>query len=207
MPVVPFIPFANCAEVVCIGTFGGTACYLTNGVRKGSPFSGTDLTDIGNIFGLWLQEDLLPLLYNTLTYTQIKVTDLTSQFAPIAIATDGLPASGAVTGASVTNQVASVVSFKTGLRGRSFRGRNYVGGLGATALNTTTTVSAAFAASLVGAYVQLATSLGAAGFDHVVLSRFENNVRRSVGVATRITDYIGRLPLGTQRRRIVGHGI
>jgi len=207
MPVLPFIPFPNCAEVVCQGEFGGTASYLTFGVRKGSPMTTTDLEDIADLFGTWLSSNLLPELYDTMAFNSVKVTDLSDQFAPVFVGTNGLPASGSVTGASVTNQVAAIVSFKTAQRGRSFRGRNYVGGLPAAALLTTSSLTSTFISAIQDDYDELSLALGAAGYDHVVLSRYENLVRRTTGVATRVDSYIVRPVLGTQRRRLAGHGI
>lgn len=203
----PFIPFANCAEVVIEGQLASQAAFLTLGVRKGSAFAGSDLDDIGNIVAEWVTTNLLPLLSDDLQIDLVKVTDLTTQFSPVAIVTTGLPANGSVTGVPVPNNCAAVVSFATGSRGRSFRGRNYVPAAPSAALQTTTLFYAAFATDLRDAYATLAAQLGIDGFDHVILSRFENGVRRTTGVATRVTEYIGRTAVGTQRRRVVGHGI
>jgi len=202
----PFIPFANCAEVVCQGTLASQDVLLTNGVRKASPFAGTDLDDIADIFANWLTGTLLPILCDDLSMIFVKVSDLTTQFSPVAVSVTGLPATGSVSGSPLTNNVAAVISYKTAQRGRSFRGRNYVPGAPVGSLQTATELTSTFVTNLVAAYAGLGVSLASANFDHVVLSRQENNVIRTTGVATLIQDYIGRTALGTQRRRVIGHG-
>jgi len=204
---IPFIPFANCAEVVVQGVLASQQVFLTNGVQKASAFGGTDLQDIADIFASWVVSELLPILCDDLVINTIKASDLTTQFSPVAVSITGLPASGSVSGSPLTNQVAAVVSYKTAARGRSFRGRNYVPGAPVNSLQTATELTVTFVGNLVAAYQSLGIALGSANFNHVVLSRQENGVRRTNGVATIITDYIGRTALGTQRRRVIGHGI
>lgn len=202
----PFIPFANCAEAVVFGTLASQQVVLTSGVRKGSAFAGSDLDDIADIFAQWASTQLLPILSDDLTIVSTKVTDLTTQFSPVAVSVSLLPASGSVSGIPVPNNVAAVMSFATEQRGRPFRGRNYIPGVPSTDLQTTTEFTATFVSDLVLVYQTLGNDLSSAGFDHVVLSRQENGVRRTVGVATRINNYLGRTPIGTQRRRVIGHG-
>lgn len=204
--VQPFIPFANCAEILIEGTLASQAADLTLACRKGSPFAGTDLQDIADLVAGWVVNTLLDFISDDYSANSVKVTDLTTQFSPVAFSTAGLPANGAVTGIPVPNNVAAVVSFATNNRGRSFRGRNYIPGAPSAELQTTSEFQSTYAASLAGAYQDLADGLGVAGFDHVILSRQENGVRRTTGVATRVTEYLGRTPVGTQRRRVIGHG-
>src|ERR671937_289057 len=149
MPVHPYIPFANCAEVLMQGVLASQTVMLTNGVQKASPFGGSDLTDIATIFNNWYHDFLRGLLSNSIVFATIKVTDL----------------------------------------------------------STYTAFDATAAAAFSAAYVLLGSALGSAGFNHVVLSRRNLGAWRSVGVATRINGYTAKLPIGTQRRRVTGHGI
>jgi len=206
MSLQPFIPFPNSAEVVCQGTLASQQVILSNGVHKSSAFTGTDLEDIGDAFCTWLTGTLLALLADDLAFQSVKVTDLTTQFSPVSVRSLGLPATGGVTAVPVPNNVAAVISYATTQRGRPFRGRNYVPGAPDSALQTATEFTATFVSNLDAAYSDLGTALSNLGFEHSVLSRQENSVRRTTGVATRINAYIGRTPIGTQRRRVIGHG-
>jgi len=207
MPFLPFIPFANCAEVVLQGTMGAQAAYLTFGFQNAGAWSGSQLQDLADAMAGWATAHLLPILHNSYEVDLVKATDLTTEFAPVAVSVAGLPQAGGVSGSASPNNVNMVVSFKTVNRGRSFRGRNYVPGVPPGNLQTTTTWTAAFAATMEGVYNDIFVDINPLGFTHVVLSRFNNSVRRTVGVATPVTQYLARVEIGTQRRRIIGHGI
>lgn len=207
MPVHPYIPFANCAEVLMQGVLASQTVMLTNGVQKASPFGGSDLTDIATIFNNWYHDFLRGLLSNSIVFATIKVTDLTTESSPVVIMDVTAPQAGAVGTGPVVNNTALVVSFSTSSRGRSYRGRNYIPGVPTADLSTYTAFDATAAAAFSAAYVLLGSALGSAGFNHVVLSRRNLGAWRSVGVATRINGYTAKLPIGTQRRRVTGHGI
>jgi len=202
-----FIPFSNCAEAVIRGSESGGAAYLTLGVQSPTAWAGSALQDLADLIADWTTGSLLGLLHNSWTVNDVKVSDLTTQFSPVVFSTSGLPASGGVSGSATTDQVCAVVSFRTAQRGRSFRGRNYVPAVPSSVLQTTSTITTAFATALEAAYADLATNLALAGLSHVILSRQENNVRRTVGVATFVTQYRADIVIGTQRRRVLGHGI
>lgn len=205
--VQPFIPFSNCAEIVIQGEQAGNAAYLTQGVAKGSAFGGTDLQDIADIAADFAATGLGPLLHSSLTWDAVKVTDLTTQFSPTFLGGAGLPAACTGSGAEVPSQVAVVMNFPTIQRGRSFRGRNYVPGGLATQLTDASHFASAYVSSIQAAYVAYFAALLLGGFTPVILSRQENGVRRTTGVHTAILGPVGRLPVGTQRRRVSGHGI
>jgi len=207
MSFLPYIPFANCAEVVLQGVQDSAAAYLTFGVQKSGAFSGSDLSDIADIFDTWYGSNLQPYMSVDIAFNEIKVTDLTTSSSPVVQKNVTAPQQGAVTSDAVPSQVALIVSFITGLRGRAYRGRNYVPGMPAAGLvapghwNTTQT------AAIQGAYEQLPILLAAAGFFHVVLSRQVDGVRRTVGQPTPVAFYVAKEPVGTIRRRVPGRGI
>lgn len=207
MPFLPFIPFLNCAEVVVEGQAAGQAAFITLGARFGGAIVGTALQDLADAVAGWVTTNLLPNLHAGLTINQIKATDLTTQFSPVVFSTVGLPASGSVGGAALTNQNAFVESFATLSRGRSNRGRVYVPGIPPGSLASTTTYSALFVAAMNTVFLALPTALSGVGWTHVILSRQENGIRRTIGQATVVTAYLGRVGVGTQRRRVIGHGI
>jgi len=202
-----FIPFADCVEAVLMGEVAGQAAYLTQGYLKVGGFDTTDMDTLADLLALWLSDTLVTNQQAGITWTSVKVTDLTSQFAPVVFSTNTLPASGAVGGAALTNQACFVMSMKTAKRGRSFRGRNYIPSIPPAGLATPTSWSGSEVTAQESAYNDLALAAATAGWTPVILSRQENGVRRTTGVAEPITEYIGRTAVGTQRRRIIGHGI
>lgn len=202
-----FIPFINVAEVVFKGTLAGQQCYLTFGIRKGSAIGGTDLSDIADVFDAWWATDFRAELSTNYNAGSIKVTDLSSDSAPTFEKPVTAPTDGAVASASVPNNVAMVVSFLTANRGRSYRGRNYVMGVPSADLDTNTSFESSSCAAVQLDYEQLQLALAGAGFEHVVLSRFNAGAERAVGVSTAVETYRANTPVGTQRRRVTGHGI
>lgn len=182
------------------------SAFLTLGFTKAGGYAGTDLQDLADAVANWVTGDLLDFLVDDWTVNQVVATDLSSDSAPVAVSTAGLPDSGHIVGVPTPNNVALVVSFKTTARGRSYRGRNFVPAGRADSMTNSTQWSSAYVANLQGAYEGMALTLGAIGNTHVVLSRFNGGVRRVIGVATPVDAYIGRQPVGTQRRRVIGHG-
>jgi len=207
MPLFPFIPFADCAEVVCQGSMASQAAYLTLGFLKPGGINSGDLETLADTVADWLADELAPLQQAGMTWSQVQATDLNTQFSPVAVSASSLPVSGGVSGAALTNQVAMVMSFKTAKRGRSFRGRNYIPSIPPGDIVSTTAWTSAALTAFKSAYLNMANQIGLQGWTHVILSRQENGVRRTTGVNEPVTDYIPRAAIGTQRRRIIGHGI
>lgn len=198
-----FIPFINTAEIVMQFDQQGVPGLVTLGVKKGAALSPTDLDNIGDLACAWITGQIGNYQHNSITWNQVKVTDLTTQFAPVSIRTTGLPATGGVaTGGVVGAQCAMVVSFQTANRGRSYRGRMYIPSLPASALQTASTWSTTAAGNVQSGITSLLSTLTLAGYQPCILSRQENLVRRLIGVATPITTFTVHLVMGTQRRRI-----
>jgi len=203
----PFIPFPNCASVELFGTLAGQAVELTFGVRKGSALDTTDLSAIAAIFDGWYHDHLRTYLTASVSFNSVKVTDLSSDSAPIFEVSLDTPHEGGVDLAVAPSNVSMVVKFTTASRGRSYRGRNYIPGLPASDQESPGEWGATPRSNLADQYQILADALGVGGYDHVVLSRVNGGVRRTTGVATRVTGYTCRAPIGTQRRRVPGVGI
>lgn len=174
-------------------------------------FEGTGSPDIPEMNALgaslvdWWIEHYAPLVGDDVSLNSIKLTNLTGAASPVVEITAGLPQSGSGGDFIVANQVAAVVTFLTAARGKSYRGRNYIGGLsinwvggsyvGATAISMLETM-----------YADLATLALADEFLWVVVSRYNNNAPRATGVTTVITGTRVNEVLGTQRRRRIGSG-
>lgn len=198
----PFVPFADCAEVVLKGLCGGANANVTFGVKKTSTLDDGDLETIMSIFDEWWQTNLRGSVGDDFVLQTIKVTNLNSQFAGTFEGPPSDNPGGAVTGTIAPNNAAYVMSLKTARRGRAFRGRNYIPAIPSANLQDAQHVTTASATALAAAYVALALLLQAEGFIHVVLSRWENKVYRTTGEATPVQTYIAREKIGTMRRRI-----
>lgn len=124
---MPFIPVPDTAEVVIsysdVGELAQNTLYFT---QAGGWTTGALLTLAEAIDG-WVEGSLLPLLSSSLALTTIVATDIENEFG--AQAGVSSTAVGGVGTEQAPNAIAACISFRTGTRGRSFRGRNYIPGI------------------------------------------------------------------------------
>lgn len=112
---------------------------------------------------------------------------------------------GAITGAAPANNVTYAVSFRTGLGGRSYRGRAYHVGL-AEADIADSYIDLTVRESIREAYETLITYAQNAGWVWGVYSKMNGGVARSEGVITPITSVITvDNILDSMRTRLPGH--
>lgn len=140
-------------------------------------------------------------------YREGYVTDQSSAEGPTYTqAATVATASGTVLTDSVPNNAALVISLRSQSRGRSGRGRNYIGGL-AEGLKVNSIWQPAPIAALLAAYENMRAVLQTSSITNVVLSKVSNGVPRTAGATYVITDYVNTTPaVRSQRRRNVGVG-
>lgn len=201
MPFLPFIPFLDCAEVVIQMTQQAIPWFLTSGWKFSTAVTLADLVALAGGIDTWITNELAPLISSNVNIVGIKVTGLTSAVDPTFVATP-TTTTGSLAGTVLSAQAAMVVTFATALRGRSYRGRNYVAGRVTGELLTVTQWNNAPVAAMGEAYQDLPDTMGPLGWTHVVLSRQNNNVRRTVGVATPVTSWTAKAQIATQRKRL-----
>jgi len=202
MPFLPFIPFADCIDTVFKFTQQSVPWFVTMGFKSAVPVSPAILANLYGVLDSWMTSDGETLISGNCSIDGVKLTDLTTSTGPtysnVFTATAGTRA-----GSVVPAQTSMVVSFATGLRGRSYRGRNYWSGRVATDQQTVTTWTSTVVAEFHSKYLDLTAAAGAAGFTLCVLSRQNGGVRRTVGVATPVTSITVRGAIGTQRKRLL----
>jgi hypothetical protein len=210
---VPFVPVSNTALVEARVLVNAQQCENTLWFKSPSAFTATSLGTLGIMVRDWHVTNYLPLVSSALTLVEVVSTDQT--------AADGLqdvtiPDPGSVGGASpnvMPNNVTLTVSFRTGHRGRSFRGRNYVNGLTEDQVDGNS-----FVAGLTdlwqGVYEALIGAASDIGMEWVVASRFSgvdpvthDPIPRVAGVTTPITSVLVVDPfVDSARRRLTGRG-
>lgn len=173
-------------------------------VRKNpvSAVTAADVQDAATTVSNWVVASLQAQQSSGMLLLNVTATDVSQAGGPQFITVTGTPEYGAQTGEVLPNNVAFVISFRTGLSGRSFRGRVYNAGLTADQVNGNQ-VTTAVADAFVGIYEQLAVDLADHDLEHVVLSTIADGVPRATGLATPITSYIYvDLVVDTQRKRL-----
>lgn len=144
---------------------------------------------------------------SSISLINIKVTDIRTQFGPVIDYGVGLPNPGTNVSPSLPNSNTLVITKRTGLRGRSFRGRIYHPGLMEASV-TNNAVLPANVTAYIGMYNSL-ISLGIGGSDvanMVVVSRRFEGAWRITGVYTYVTNLTSDGMIDSQRRRLPGRG-
>lgn len=176
--------------------------YFDVGVVPGSP----ELVALASFVRDWWDANVKPLVSNSVQLISIKATSLQSASAPGIEFTTGLPITGTkVATPALPNNVTCTVTFLTALRGRSYRGRNYVVGLteGDVGGNR---INGALATQYRNAYIDLQVDAAVEGTPWCVYSRYTNGGERAVGVLTPVTGVKVDETLDSQRRRLPGRG-
>ena len=148
----------------------------------------------GNLWSAWTATNSFQSLQsNTVDYLNSRCLPLDgSGLADIVVRTS---THGAVASAAVTPQTCALFTFRTGIRGRSYRGRMYLGGVQNGLLGTPTTQwSSTGMTGFAAAITAFQSSNVTNGITHNVLSRF-------LGVATPVLQIVARQYLGSQRDR------
>ena len=155
------------------------------------------LQALANFMADWWTDTLSQFLSSGIKLNECFVTDLTSNTAPVASYTTGLPAFGIIGQESEPNNVAACLSIRTANRGRSMRGRNYIAGIPSGSV-TQNTLSGDWMASVHSAYVDLLSSALTNDFTMVVVSRYsgytivggkKKPTPRAAGVITPVTNF------------------
>lgn len=201
-----FIPVPNVVQTELLYTWQGQECATILAYVSASPWNISKCEELGDGLEDAIQNGMRGFMSNTLQFNGIRFVDLSDQNGFVFDYVTGFPKTGALTGASMPNNVACVVTKRTPLRGRSFRGRIYMPGL--TEDNVTAN---AIAGSLVTAYISfwnacLSFPLTADEALLCVVSRQSNNAPRTTGLATVVTHFTCDGIIDSQRRRLPGRG-
>jgi hypothetical protein len=203
-----FVPITNAAAVEVRLYYLGSRCEVTLGFDRGQEIEESDLEFLADAMADWWYNRLRPYQSSSLTHQEVYVRDLTSEFAAAWTSTkrNGVVGSG-TPGTLYPPNVSYCVSFRTGLRGRANRGRNYCLTLGSNYASATT-VTSTYRNAMIAAYQTLLPG-GASDptpWRWCVLSRQIDQVVQGRAVpivaVTVADDYVDSM-----RRRLFGRGI
>lgn len=169
-------------------------------VDVGHAVTNTDLTGVFAVIDAWLTANLSPSQVSSMSYETIVVKDMSVANGAELIFVPTTLAGGAGAGA-LPNSTAIVASFRTAFTGKNFRGRSYMGGLPTIAEQDSTHIKVSFATNYVGIYTALISALVTAGYKLSVVSRYLNNVLRTIAVITEVISVIVDTKFDNQRRR------
>lgn len=205
MAPAPFIPGANVAELTAVYGFQEKSMSNVLHFHKTGGWDAASLQALADNYIGWEGASGKSQRSHQEALILVKARDITTQFGPVIETTDSLPLSGAVVDNCLPLNVTLALASRTGLAGRSFRGRTYFIGLPyGSVLNNQ--VAATPLAAIVAAYNGLITAAVGWGTPLGVFSKRTGGAWRiGGGVFTPITLFKADNIVDSQRRRLPGH--
>jgi len=196
-----FVPAANTLRVTLEFTYQGHVVVNVFYLRKSSPIVAVDLTNVAASLKAWWNTYIKVIVPQAVIFTNVTLRDMTTETGQQLDSDVNPPNVGAVVGQALPNNVTLVTGFRTGLTGRSTRGRVYnVGILEAdTDLNN---VTLGVAVAWATAWVNLNPAVVALNFVHVIASFITGGVPRVGALTTPVISYVANVRVDTQRRRL-----
>lgn len=194
----------NCAEVGVI--FVGNGITMQNSLKfhkMSGPYDQGDIDALASAIDGWAGAEYKPLVSQDISYSHVDVLGLTDEND--LVGTNNT--SGGAGGASVAPlpfNCTVATKFGTGLTGRSARGRAFFIGLNAPQLAASDNfISSAMQTVLLAMWTALPSYSFPADWEHVVVSRFHNGVKRTTGIFFPVTSYtLTDLRVDSQRNRL-----
>ena len=220
----PFVPCADAAQIsMGFAQADGSFAENTYWVKRSIAWDNTSLLAMCAAFKTWWttgdgthkQQAQMCTNYSLI---QIAARDFTTQHSGSVVYQTGLPLAGTSAGTSVEQGLTFSVTARTGLAGKSYRGRTFLIGLNQSDLSNQqeNLVGSGNASGYVSALNALITAVPAADTDSilVVMSRYyqpggpgTDSVPRAAGIPTPILNFgFHDLLLDFQRRRAPAHG-
>ena len=210
---MPFVPSATVAGVQLEGVVDN--CQTINDLYFSLPggFILSDLQSLATNLNDWFNLSLAAQLSEDWSTVAVHVRGLNIPNGFIVDVSTS-PTAGSLTVEAAPNNVAACISFRTGVAGRSFRGRNYIPALANDQVNLNT-MEVEYMAALKAAYDLLLPGGGAlpGGWIWGVLSRFSgvdvdgHPIPRAFGVFTPIINTLFvDATVDSMRNRLPGRG-
>jgi len=186
-------------------SIGSQGIIMTNTFyfRKTGGYGQVDIDDLAAAVDGWVGAHYRARLSAEATYfgTNVRGLDQVNDLTAVNTTSAGI---GGVVGEILPLNVSFAIKRLSGLTGRSARGRIFVPGIPTSQLDANENfVLATYADGNVDALNELKIDAALAGWQEVIVSRFENNVKRPLGVLFVVVNYAYTdLIVDTQRGRL-----
>lgn len=160
--------------------------------------SSADQVAFGDALTLWITDSLATNMAANVQVNGLRITDLSSSSGAQTDYTTGYPFDGSAGGTAHPNNVTVAIAHRTGLRGRSFRGRSFHIGL-TSSQAADNQVNAGFITDITtNCYDQLIGGSGVGGANLVVMSR-------KLLIMTEVTLNTVNIFVDSMRKRLPDH--
>lgn len=201
---MPFIPCPGVAETEVRMLQGGKQVENVLHWRRAgdADWDAASIEALAERLLLAWADHVLPVQCTGLSLSSILAKSLDSSIAPFFEAFPLVPVVGTLTGPAISNNVALCLTKRSGLTGRSARGRLYHIGFTEDQMSGNTLLSA-YVSDVVEAYQNMIINMAGSDFEPVILSKYENNAPRTTGIFFLQTTIGARNNrVDTQRRRL-----
>jgi len=178
------MPFQSAPNTVEINPrFVGDGVPMENAITffRSGGYDLSDLTTLVDAVQAWVISDYLPLMNNLVTSTGTYGKGLEFEEDVQYTGVTGAGTAGGVANAQANN-VTKAITLRSGLTGRSSRGRFFVIGLSSNQLNGVATIEQSYIDDIIEALEALKVIIEALGWVWVIVSRYKNNVKRTTAV-------------------------
>lgn len=196
-----FIPATNTLRITLEYTLNGNVVVNVFYLRKNAPILSVNLNTVAASLVSWYTTYVKPHVNSGLSLNKIILRDMTTANSATLDYIVNPAVVGAGVDAPLPANVAQVVTLRTGLSGRSYRGRVYMAGLGEAQV-TGNDVNSTTSVGMATAWLNLNSFVTAQGFELVIASFRANGAPRANAVLTPVNSYFSAGRVDTQRRRL-----
>ena len=201
-----FIPISEAAKAAIAFSMTGQRVLITLTFRLAVAYDLTTLADLALKLHTWYTTYLKGNLSGAIALTDIVCTAIHSITAPQHTRIISPGEAGTAGASSLGLGEAMVVTLRTALRGRNYRGRTYLPGVGGLYRVDPGSISTTGTSQILAAMAKLIDVPTMGTHVLVVPSRFTGGLPRVNGVANAVTAISMDNFLDSQRRRLVGRG-
>lgn len=201
----PYVP-AEAVQVELTMLFDGQRIQNVWHYAMDSPKPPAEMDELGDAIITSWNSIIKPQMPTTLSLIEVKVVDLTTQISPTVYITTGLPIVGTNVSPALPNNNSLVITKRTALRGRSYRGRIYFSGL-VEGQVTNNAVSAAYQTGFINFCnaVRVITTTNYT-WEMAIVSKRQEGQWLTQAIVTAVTGFTTDGQVDSQRRRLPGRG-
>lgn len=202
-----FIPTAGAVRTDIQYSLAGQQVHNVIWCSRDAAWTQAQREALNDAIAAWWNVTAKTLRNQAMSLVQITTVNQDTQNAPSSTLVLAPPVPGVGLGTPLPNNAALCATLRTDLRGRSYRGRQYLAGYQTTAMADAVTWITMIIADAITALGALKTAIDALGAVWVVVSHFTNKVARAQGLKTPITAVSVDAYIDSQRRRLGLRGV
>jgi len=198
-----FIPVLNTVEAHLRFTQGGAPAENVVHLERTGGYTQSDLDTLSLALADFAADDMLPVMHNQTVFVEVYVKGMASQADLQSTDTTHAGESGAVSLPQAAN-VSKAFTLRSGLTGRSQRGRMFWIGMSSNFLTNPNTVTQGFVDDVIGILEALKALVEALGWVWVIVSKYTNGAPRTTGQKTPIAGFgVSGLDADSMRSRLL----